>query len=121
MKGIKSILKKKEGKQEDAPPMRKSPRQIWWAGLFLCSLIAMGSTFEAVKLQRYYAPANGTHRWAVGCITTVFLLSFIALALLMIPKTNHILIGTKTELGLIFVVQDFVVQLLVVQLIRQME
>ena len=107
MKGIKSILKKKEGKQEDAPPMRKSPRQIWWAGLFLCSLIAMGSTFEAVKLQRYYAPANGTHRWAVGCITTVFLLSFIALALLMIPKTNHLLIGTKVELGLIFVVAGF--------------
>lgn len=94
----------------DSPPpttARRSPRQLWWGGLFLSSLIAMGSTFEAVRMQRYYAPSNATQRWAVGSITAVFLLAFAVLALQLIPRTAHLLLGTKLELSLILLASAF--------------
>ncbi|KAL7547207.1 hypothetical protein ACHAWF_010524 [Thalassiosira exigua] len=87
--------------------MRRSPRQLWWGGLFLSSLIAMGSTFEAVKVQRYYAPPTATQRWAVGSATATFLLTFLSLALQTIPKMARLLMGTKLELALIFVASAF--------------
>lgn len=58
-------------------------------------------------MQRYYSPSNSTQRWAVGSITTVFLLTFLSLTLQMIPRTSHLLMGTKLELVLIFVVSAF--------------
>mmetsp|Transcript_28934 Transcript_28934/g.61122 ORF Transcript_28934/g.61122 Transcript_28934/m.61122 type:complete len:374 (+) Transcript_28934:72-1193(+) len=103
MKGIKSLLKR-EG---TPPPMRQSPRQLWWGGLFLSSLIAMGSTFEAVRMQRYFSPPNSTQRWAVGSITTVFLLAFLSLALQMTPSMAHRVTGTKVELALIIIAAAF--------------
>eukprot|EP00579_Thalassiosira_antarctica_P010254 CAMPEP_0201914296 /NCGR_PEP_ID=MMETSP0903-20130614/4519_1 /ASSEMBLY_ACC=CAM_ASM_000552 /TAXON_ID=420261 /ORGANISM="Thalassiosira antarctica, Strain CCMP982" /LENGTH=378 /DNA_ID=CAMNT_0048449655 /DNA_START=34 /DNA_END=1170 /DNA_ORIENTATION=- len=103
MRGMKNLLQ-----LGDSPPtMRRSPRQLWWGGLFLSSLIAMGSTFEAVRMQRYYSPPNSTQRWAVGSITTTFLLAFLSLTLQMIPQAAHRLMGTKLELALIFVVSAF--------------
>lgn len=87
--------------------MRRNPRQLWWAGLFLSSLVAMGSTFESVRMQRLFGPANSTQKWAVGSITTVFLLTFICLTIQMIPQASRILLGTKIELFLIFILTGF--------------
>ncbi|KAL7529566.1 hypothetical protein ACHAXR_006400 [Thalassiosira sp. AJA248-18] len=102
---MKSLLRR----VGDSPPptTRQSPRQLWWGGLFLSSLIAMGSTFEAVRMQRYFAPPTSTERWAVGSITTVFLLTFLSITLQLVPHTARLLMGTKLELALIFVVSAF--------------
>lgn len=34
-------------------PARRSPRQLWWGALFVSSLTAMGSTFEAVRVSQF--------------------------------------------------------------------
>ncbi|KAK1744460.1 hypothetical protein QTG54_004993 [Skeletonema marinoi] len=51
----------------------KSPRRVWYCALFISSLIAMGSTFEAVKMQRRYTaptiPPTPTQQWSVASIT----------------------------------------------------
>ncbi|KAL9178905.1 hypothetical protein ACHAXT_011878 [Thalassiosira profunda] len=67
----------------------------------------MGSTLEAVRKQRQFAPPNNTQRWAVGSIVAVFLAAFAAIGLQSLPRTAHILAGTKSELALIVAVAAF--------------
>lgn len=108
---MKRLLKRGRGEgSSSSPPTApvRSPRQLWWVGLFLSSLVAMGSTFEAVRMQRYYDPIpNATQRWAVGSVTAVFLSTFVLIALQMVPHTSRILSGTKLELVLIVIVAAF--------------
>jgi len=106
MRAMKSIFQKRRDTEPSI--MRRSPRQLWWGGIFLSNLIAMGSTFEAVRMQRYYSShTNPTQRWAVGSVTAVFLLTFTSIALQMIPRTSHLLMGTKLELASILVASAF--------------
>ena len=108
-KGIKRLFQRGgDNNNSNSPPMiRKSPRQLYWAGLFLSTLIALGSTFEAVRMQRYFSPPNSTQSWAVGSITFAFLLTFLCITLQLVPVTSPYLQGTKLELLLIFIVAAF--------------
>jgi len=84
---------------------------MWWGFLFVASLIAMGSMFEAVRMQRHYnppnVPATSFQRWAVGSSSITFLLSFLTLALQRIPQTSHVMVGTKLELITILLLLGF--------------
>ena len=80
----------------------------------------MGTTFEAVRIQRQYYSSTTTNnnnynnnystreqRWAVGSITTVFLLTFLIITLQLVPQTSRLLHGTKLELLLIILLLGF--------------
>lgn len=70
-------------------------------------------------MQRQYyssSPTNNTsynnysnrqQRWAVGSITTVFLLTFLIITLQVVPQTSRLLHGTKLELVLIILLLGF--------------
>mmetsp|Transcript_27059 Transcript_27059/g.51142 ORF Transcript_27059/g.51142 Transcript_27059/m.51142 type:complete len:409 (-) Transcript_27059:53-1279(-) len=119
MKRMKNLLQRGGGggdanDPQSPPPPRPSSqqhRQLWYGGLFLSSLIAMGSTFEAVRIQRYYSPVpitnSGQQRWAVGSITATFLLAFVMIILQMMSNSRHLLLGTKLEVGLILALVGF--------------
>eukprot|EP00804_Cyclotella_cryptica_P022511 CCRYP_009407-RA/>CCRYP_009407-RA protein AED:0.13 eAED:0.13 QI:276/1/1/1/1/1/2/2004/395 len=96
--------------RSDAPP-RRSPRQLWWGGLFLSSLTAMGSTFEAVRTQRSLTPPTvdptPTQQWAVASATSTFLLTFLTLTAQKLPSTSHRVTGTKLEMTLILLLLAF--------------
>ncbi|KAL7484972.1 hypothetical protein ACHAW6_010574 [Cyclotella cf. meneghiniana] len=96
--------------RSDAPP-RRSPRQLWWGGLFLSSLTAMGSTFEAVRTQRSLTPPTvgptPTQRWAVASATLTFLITFLTLTAQKLPNTSHRVNGTKLEMTLILLLLAF--------------
>ena len=91
------------GDVPNIPPARRSPRQRWWTGLFLASLVALGSTLEAVRLQRRYAPPTAAQERTVGAVVALFGVAFGALALRATPRTARRVRGTKLELALILV------------------
>jgi len=71
----------------------------------------MGSTIEAVRMQRYRSaqiggsyPSSG--RWAVASIASVFLLTLLSLALQSASGHPHPFAGTKAELVLILAVSS---------------
>lgn len=69
--------------RSDAPP-RRSPRQLWWGALFVSSLTAMGSTFEAVRVRVI----------VMYCIISLILFSTISQ--IMITKYNMLTLYTQT-------------------------
>eukprot|EP00970_Alexandrium_tamarense_P006031 scaffold1012_cov189-Alexandrium_tamarense.AAC.16 len=63
--------------------MRRSPRKIWWGGLFITSLIAMGSTFEAVRVSSFVATALYLNSQIGSSLTSpIVLLSVVCFVLL---------------------------------------
>lgn len=85
-----------------------SPRFTLWVIFFILSVITLGALIEAQAHTDRLSPAAQTNQnYAVACCIILFLLSMMVVFLHTRPVLSSLILGTKIEGGIIFVLLAF--------------
>jgi len=90
------------------PSASTSPRFGYWVAFFILAAITLGALIEARAHTERLSPAAQTNQnYAVACCVLLFLLSMIVVFLHTRPLLSIVIVGTKIEGGIIFVLLTF--------------
>ncbi|KAL7513921.1 hypothetical protein ACHAXN_012542 [Cyclotella atomus] len=87
-----------------SPPASSSPRFGYWMAFFIFSTITLGATIEAqAHTERLSSGAQTNQMYAVACSATLFILSTCVVILHTRPLISSLILGTKIEGIIIFI------------------
>jgi hypothetical protein len=88
----------------------RSPRFSIWAAFLIFSVITLGSVVEVVHDNRHNADYNrskSAENWAIACSAITFSFTAIVVLMHLHSVTSLLIVGTKFEGGLIFILVGF--------------
>lgn len=90
------------------PSASTSPRFGYWVAFFILAAITLGALIEAREHTERLSPAAKTNQnYAVACCVLLFLLSMMVVFLHTRPLLSSVIVGTKIEGGIIFLLLTF--------------